>query len=306
MNPKVSVIICTYNRAQFLPQVLQGLAIQTLAPDLFEIILVDNNSKDQTAEICTDFRQKNPSINFRYVLETRQGLSFARNRGIDEAQSDILVFIDDDAIPEKEYLYHISRFFETTPDAAAAGGRIYPLFESKRPVWMPDILTSLVAAIDLGDHVCLFKKKFPIGANMIFRKSTIRKYGPFNVNLGRRGDNLEGAEEKDLFLRVTKAGEKVYYIPDAIVHHFIPDKRLTFAFFRRQALGIGYSEKVRAKNISRPTYFKSLIKEALKWIVSFLMCLYYCITLRFSMGWRLLIFRYYVTKGLFKSNINNL
>lgn len=306
MNTKVSVIICTYNRAQFLPRVLDGLAVQTLSRDSFEIVLVDNNSKDQTKEVCIHFQQAQPSLSFRYILESRQGLSFARNRGIEEAQSELLVFIDDDAIPEKEYLYNIVRFFESTPDAAAAGGRIHPLFESKRPGWMPDILISLVSAIDLGNRVCLFTKKFPIGANMMFRKTAIQKHGSFNVNLGRRGDNLEGAEEKDLFLRIMGAGEKVYYIPDAIVHHFIPDKRLTFGFFRRQAMGIGYSEKVRAKNISPATYFKSLFKEMLKWGASFLMCLYYCLTLRFKMGWRLLIFRWYVTKGLFKTSINNL
>lgn len=298
MNMKISVIICTYNRVQFLPQTFEALAAQTLSPDNFEILVVDNNSRDNTPDVCLDFKQNNRTFNFRYIPEYQQGLSYARNRGIGEAQGDLLVFIDDDAFPEKEYLHHILLFFESTPDAAAAGGRIFPLFESKRPAWMPDILISLVSAIDLGDNVCLFKKKFPIGANMIFRKTTIEKYGQFNINLGRRGDNLEGAEEKDLFFRIMAAGEKVYYIPDAIVHHVIPDKRLTFDFFRRQAIGIGYSEKVRARNISSATYFKSLFKEALKWGVSWLMCFYYCFTLRFSMGWRLLIFRWYVSKGL--------
>lgn len=304
MSIRISVIICTYNRVQFLPQTFEALAEQTLSPDCFEIILVDNNSRDNTPDICSDFRINNPDLNFKYVLETRQGLSFARNRGIMESHSDLLVFIDDDAFPEKEYLYNILRFFESNPDAAAAGGRIYPLFESKRPAWMPDILMSLVSVIDLGDKVCLFKKKFPIGANMVFRKATIQKYGPFNVNLGRRGDNLEGAEEKDLFLKIIGGGENVYYIPDAIVHHVIPDKRLKFDFFCRQAIGIGYSEKVRARNISTTTYFKSLFKEFLKWGVSWFMCFYYCLTFRFSMGWRLIIFRWYVSKGMiFKKNI---
>ena len=305
MNIKVSVIICTYNRVQFLPEAFDSLAAQTLPSENFEIIVVDNNSQDNTTEVCLAFQQTQPSINFRYILETNQGLSFARNRGINEAQSKLLVFIDDDAIPEKEYLHNIVHFFETTPDAAAAGGRIYPRFESKRPDWLPDILISLVSAIDLGDNVCLFKKKFPIGANMILRKETIDKYGSFNVNLGRRGNNMEGAEEKDLFFRIMGDGGKVYYIPNAIVHHFIPDKRLSFEFFCRQAIGIGYSEKIRAKNISSTTYLKSLIKEAIKWGVSGLMCLYYCLTFRIRMGWRLVIFRWYVSKGLlFTSKLN--
>lgn len=298
MSIRISVIICTYNRVQFLPRIFEALAAQTLSSDCFEIILIDNNSRDKTSDICSDFRINNPHLNFQYVLETQQGLSFARNRGIIESHRDLLVFIDDDAFPEKEYLHNILRFFESNPDAAAGGGRIYPLFEGKRPAWMPDILMSLVSVIDLGNKVCLFKKKFPIGANMIFRRTTIQKYGPFNVNLGRRGDNLEGAEEKDLFLKIIAGKEKVFYIPDAIVHHVIPDKRLTFDFFRRQAIGIGYSEKVRSQNISTTTYFKSLFKELLKWGISWVMCFYYWVTFRFSMGWRLIIFRWYVSKGM--------
>ena len=240
MNLKVSVIICTYNRVAYLPRTLEALASQTVPCQDFEILLIDNNSRDNTPEVCRDFQEKHPELNFRYLVESRQGLSFARNRGIDEAQSDVLIFIDDDAFAAPDYLQNTIRFFESTPDAAAAGGRIYPLFESKRPDWLPDILMSLMSVIDLGDQVCLFKKKFPIGANMSFRRKTIQAYGNFNVKLGRRGDNLEGAEEKDLFLKIIAAGEKVYYIPDAIVQHVIPEKRLSFDHFRRQAIAGGF------------------------------------------------------------------
>lgn len=298
MNLKVSVIICTYNRVAYLPRALEALASQTVPCQDFEILLIDNNSRDNTPEVCRDFQEKHPELNFRYLVESRQGLSFARNRGIDEAQSDVLIFIDDDAFAAPDYLQNTIRFFESTPDAAAAGGRIYPLFESKRPDWLPDILMSLMSVIDLGDQVRLFKKKFPIGANMSFRRKAIQAYGNFNVKLGRRGDNLEGAEEKDLFLKIIAAGEKVYYIPDAIVQHVIPEKRLSFDHFRRQAIGIGYSERVRSQEVSPLAYFKSLFRECLKWGVSWVMCLGYWLTLRFRKGWRLIIFRWYVSKGL--------
>lgn len=303
MNLKVSVIICTYNRVAYLPRTLEALASQTVPYQDFEILLIDNNSRDNTPEVCRDFQEKHPELNFRYLVESRQGLSFARNRGIDEAQSDVLIFIDDDAFATPNYLQNTIRFFESTPDAAAAGGRIYPLFESKRPDWLPDILMSLMSVIDLGDQVCLFKKKFPIGANMSFRRKTIQAYGNFNVKLGRRGDNLEGAEEKDLFLKIIAASEKVYYIPDAIVQHVIPEKRLSFDHFRRQAIGIGYSERVRSQEVSSLAYFKSLFRECLKWGVSWVMCLGYWLTLRFRKGWRLIIFRWYVSKGLLTKHL---
>lgn len=303
MSLKVSVIICTYNRVTYLPRTLEALANQSVPFQDFEILLIDNNSSDHTPEACTGFREKHPELNFRYLTEPLQGLSYARNRGINEAQSDILVFIDDDAFATPDYLYNLIRFFESTPEAAAAGGRIYPLFESERPDWLPEILMSLMSVIDLGDRVCLFKKKFPIGANMAFRKKTIQTYGNFNVRLGRRGDNLEGAEEKDLFLKIMAAGEKVYYIPDAIVRHVIPDKRLSFDHFRRQAIGIGYSERVRSQEISSSSYFKSLFRECLKWGVSWIMCIGYWLTLRFRKGWSLIIFRWYVSKGLLTKHL---
>ena len=266
-------------------------------------MLIDNNSKDRTVEICRDFKEKYPELNFKYILESKQGLSFARNRGLDEAKGELLVFIDDDACPEKEYVQNIIHFFDNTPDAVAAGGRIYPVFESKRPIWMSDILLSLVSVLDLGDKVCLFKKKYPIGANMIFRRDTIQKYGRFNVLLGRRGDNLEGAEEKELFLRIISSNGKVYYIPNVIVHHMIPDQRLSFDYFRRQALGVGYSEGVRVRNISFAVYLNSLFKEVLKWGVTVVLCFYYCLSFRFQKGWRLLIFRRYVSEGLLSKEL---
>lgn len=121
MNLKVSVIICTYNRVAYLPRTLEALASQTVPCQDFEILLIDNNSRDNTPEVCRDFQEKHPELNFRYLVESRQGLSFARNRGIDEAQSDVLIFIDDDAFAAPDYLQNIIRFFESTPDAAAAG-----------------------------------------------------------------------------------------------------------------------------------------------------------------------------------------
>ena len=160
-------------------------------------------------------------------------------------------------------------------------------------------MLSLASTLNLGEHVRLFKKKYPIGANMILRRSTIEKYGDFDVALGRRGNKLEGAEEKDLFYRIRRNGEKIYYIPQAIVYHFVSDKRLEFDYFKRQAIGIGYSEKVRAKRHSSREYLKSITLEIGKWGATFLLCLGYMFRLRFRAGWRLVIFRWYVSRGLF-------
>ena len=101
---KISIIICTYNRELYLPKCLEHLKNQTEAPSNFEIILVNNNSTDQTENICENFIAQNPQLITKYVKEMNPGLSFARNRGIKESKGDVLVFIDDDAMAEAVHL----------------------------------------------------------------------------------------------------------------------------------------------------------------------------------------------------------
>jgi GT2 family glycosyltransferase len=234
------------------------------------------------------------------MVETQQGLSHARNRGIAEATGDIRVFMDDDAIAEPDYLERMAAFFAQTPGAAACGGRIYPRFESCRPHWMSHFLLSLTSSIDLGDRTKVFsRRQFPVGANMAVRSDMFKKYDLFNPDLGRKGDSMDGAEEKDFFYRLTAAGEPIYYVSDAIVHHYVPDRRLTFDFFRRQALGIGKSERIRAKHISSTEYVKSILREGLKWGVSGVLFAFYLLTLRPAKAVRLLAFRWYVSRGLY-------
>ncbi len=296
---KISVAICTYNRSDCTAKALNSLVKQTLQPEQYEILLVNNNSTDNTDALFCGYGKQHPNVTYRYVVELQQGLSHARNRAIAEAEGEIIIFMDDDAIAEPDYLEQVLKFFNSYPDVIACGGRIYPDFETKRPRWMSHFLLSLTSSIDLGNKVKSFtNRQFPIGANMAFRSHAFTKYGLFNPDLGRKGNNMAGAEEKDILYRMKGGGEKIYYVPDAIVHHYVPDSRLTYAFFKKQSLGIGSSEKVRAKTISTTEYINSLIREGLKWGVSGVLFLWYLFSLRPAMAWRLIVFRWYVSKGL--------
>jgi GT2 family glycosyltransferase len=296
---KLSVIICTYNRSDCILDALHSLVRQTLSPGLFEILLINNNSTDSTETLCKNFATQAPGLHYRYLVETQQGLSHARNRGIAEAAGSIIVFMDDDATAAPDYLETLLAFFERTPAAAACGGRIYPRFESRRPRWMSHFLLSLTSSLDLGDKVKIFsRRQFPVGANMAVKQEMFEKYGLFNPDLGRKGNSMDGAEEKDFFYRLMSAGEKIYYTPNAVVHHYVPDRRLTFDFFRRQALGIGKSERIRSKSLSQAEYAKSVVREGLKWGVSVVLFVFYLLTLRPAKAARLLVFRWYVSRGL--------
>ena len=297
---KISVIICTYNRSDYISKALNSLAQQTFPVDHYEIIIVNNNSTDETDALCKSFLQEHPHLNCFYFIEKQQGLSYARNRGIAESSGDILVFMDDDAQADKNYLQEICRFFENTPDAEACGGRIYPDYESKRPDWMSSFLLPLTSTVDMGDKIKVFKgAKYPVGANMAFKKEVFQKHGLFNTDLGRKGTNLDGSEEKDIFLKIKKDKKQIYYLPFAIVKHQVPDKRLTYDFFKRQALGIGKSEKIRTKAISQSAYIQFVLKEiVIKWGISMALFGFYLVTCRPKKGWKLLQFRWYVSKGL--------
>jgi len=293
----VSAIISTYNRDRYLPDVLQSLSEQTLDVDKFEIILVNNNSTDNTEKISLEFKENNPEMQFHYFLETKQGLSHARNRGINESKGDILVFVDDDAFLSKGYLEEVATYLSKHESVDAIGGKILLKFEKERPKWANKYLDPLWAALDMGEEEIPFRNgKYPIGCNMAFKKDVFDQIGLFNTELGRTGKNLAGGEEKDIFMRMYEKDMSVHYLPKAYVHHSIPETRTTPDFIRKQALGIGMSERIRSK--SNGTYMKTVFREMFKWGGSIVLFVIYTFKGQFPKGWMILKFRTWVTKGI--------
>ena len=296
----ISVIICTYNRDKYIYNVLKSLAENTLPHDRYEIVLVDNNCTDNTRGECDRFVQDHPDVQFRYFVETNQGLSHARNRGIKESAGDTLVYVDDDALVNNGYLKAYADFFEQHPDIDAAGGPIIPKYETEEPAWMNHFTKSLITGYKyLGDSIREFPKNdFPGGGNAAYHASVFEKVGLFNVELGRKGDSLVGAEEKDIFDKMTSQGMRFFYIPDAILYHLIPEKKLTKDYFDRLTYSIGKSERMRTKRIGPAKYAKRLISEGFKWAASIVLCIGHTLMLAPQKGWKLIQFRWNVTKGL--------
>ena len=240
---------------------------------------------------------EHPDFPLRYFLEARQGLSYARNRGLIEAKGETMVFLDDDAIPEKGYLENLHRHLEEMPEVSAFGGKIIPLFEGySAPKWLCRWYLSWLSALDMGDKVKEFKRGYPIGANMIFRSQALKDCGLFDTSLGRVEKNLMGGEEKDIFRRLKSQGHRVFYLPDVKVSHIIPKSRTDLNYVRRFAEGVGRSERVRSKN--EGSYPQRLLAEAFKWIASLILFLYYLISLRPVCGATLVLFRVYVSRSL--------
>lgn len=298
----ISIVICTYNRDKYIRTALEKIASCGYPAEAYEIVLVDNNSTDSTASECAAFAADHPEVQYRYFLETAQGLSYARNRGIAEADGDVIVFLDDDSFVEPDYLQRLSARLAEYPDAAAFGGRIDPIFESgKAPDWLCSWTLSWVSAIDKGPEVSLFTGgKYPIGANMGFRTATLRGMPGFDTSLGRTGKNLLGGEEKEIFGRITEAGGNIYYFPDVRVGHVIPERRTTREYIIRFAQGIGYSEYVRCSRKGRSSLLKRRFFELVKWCATLVLWPVYLLKGRPACGNALVLFRRNVSRGLFR------
>ncbi|OFX83599.1 MAG: hypothetical protein A2W99_15325 [Bacteroidetes bacterium GWF2_33_16] len=293
---RFSIIICTYNRSDYLKKVLEGVRKQEFPKSDFELVLVNNSSPDDTDDVCRNFQNENTDLNITYTKEKKQGLSFARNTGLDLSKGEWVIFIDDDAEPVKDYLKNINEFLLKHKNCIAAGGRIYPTFETSEPKWMSKFLLPLVSAIDLGNTAKKFPaNKYPIGANMIFKADVFKKIGYFNTDLGRKGDQLLGGEEKDIFMKLREISNNVFYIPNAVVYHFIPDKRLQLDFIKSMAIKIGEANLIIFKEKG---LHKLMALELFKWGASLLLFLYYFLSFNYQKGIMILKFRYWVNKGI--------
>ena len=297
----LSAIICTYNRDKYLYNALKSIANQNYPVNEYEIVLINNNSTDNTEFICQKFQEDYSHISFKYHVEKNQGLSYARNRGVKQSTGDILIFIDDDATVFDDYLDSISNFFNNNPDILVCGGPIVPVYEEGKPDWISHFTNRLIGgALDEGKNIKPFSKgNYPGGGNSALRKEAFEKYGLYNPDLGRKGNSLIGAEEKDFYDRLTKDGKKIYYLPQMGIYHHIPSTKTTVEYFNKLTYSIGKSERIRTKSISSATYYKRVFSEGVKWIASFALFFIHTLTLHPQKGIKLLQFRLNVTKGLF-------
>lgn len=297
---RLSIVIATYNRAQNLVRTLGSLTNQTLDVSEWEVVVVNNNSSDDTSELFAQFAAAHTTLNLRIVDEKNQGLSYARNRGIAESTGEYIAIIDDDEEVNDDFARAYIEFFDTHPDAAAGGGKVIPLYEFETPKWLSPIAERPIAGtLDMGAEVAPFKgERYPAGGNMAIRRVVIEKHGAFDPELGRTGTKLLAGEEKDLFRRLKAAGEKIYYVPGAQILHIIPRSRLIREYFSRATRMVGISERIRTKNISTTAYLKRLGSEVAKWCATVVLALWYLLKLQPSKGGYLFILRWNITLGL--------
>jgi glycosyltransferase involved in cell wall biosynthesis len=297
---KLSIIICSYNRASYIEAAFDSLYNQSSGLDSFETIIVDNNSTDNTADVFKQWRDSHSNGSFTYLTETKQGASFARNTGAANAKGQWLCFMDDDAVATPEYVKNIIRHIETKPEAVGFGGRIIPKYIPAEPKWMSHYVSSLVGNFDYAPTACAFEHgKYPLESNMIVRKDIYEFIGGFNTELpGVVGTLRIGGEGKELFYKILALGHTIYYDPSICVHHVVEVKKLTSEYMYRVASGIGRGEKTRTLTISKVAYLKKIVEYLFKLGASILLAIKYTLQLTPAKFWPVIQFRIDALKGL--------
>jgi glycosyltransferase involved in cell wall biosynthesis len=248
--PRLTLAICTYNRADELRKTLQGLERLT-APCAWEVIIVDNGSTDRTLRTARDFASTTTSLRVRIECEPRRGVSFARNRALEAARSGIVVFVDDDMDCDPCLLEAHARAFED-PSVVATGGRVIPCWPSSvdasMPPWLRDAFHNEIGGptgrYDFGDAVREITRTsgiaFPFTGNMGLRREAALEVGGFRTDLGWSPEGRRiGGEDTDLMKRMSKAYGRILYLPGAVVRHRLSAAHLTEQYYREWHIAYG-------------------------------------------------------------------
>jgi glycosyltransferase involved in cell wall biosynthesis len=245
-----TVLICTYNRAYLLSETLDSIAasrIDLTRPLRWNVIVVDNNSSDDT-RVVVESRARTYPVPLLYLFEPRQGKSNALNTGLNATSAAVIAFTDDDVRVSEGWLEASCRPMLEDPTIDYTGGPVFPIWERPRPSWLDDDRSDLwgtLAILDYGKDPFVFeeKRRVPLGANMAVRRALIDRIGGFDPSLGRTGNSLLGQEQAEFFCRSRAIGARGLYVPEMSLHHHVPAKRLTPAYFRRWWFWKGISKR---------------------------------------------------------------
>lgn len=278
---------------------LDSVAKQDADKTIWECVVVNNNSTDDTAERVEKFAEEHTDINIRLVDEPQQGLSYARNRGIVESKGKFLAFIDDDETINEGFVSAYIDLFRNH-GAFVGSGALKVCYDNARPKWMSYYTEKMIAnPLDLGGEIITITRSItPTGGNMAFNREVFNLYGNFDTTLGRKGEELFGGEENDLFDRIRDLGERVFYTPYAIAYHHIAEHKLTPEYFDKLAYGVGVSKRLRAEK--RGTEHELYSDERAKCRYTWLLAVLYTLAFHPQKAKWLIRMRKGISKGIFE------
>jgi glycosyltransferase involved in cell wall biosynthesis len=239
--PDVSVIVATYNRCDVVRGAVESLMNQDSRGTSYEVIVVDNNSTDDTRRTLEELCSKHDNLSYHF--EAQQGVSYARNRGIAAARAPILAFTDDDIKPASNWVASVSEGFRRFPDADAIGGKVLPETATEFPGWLTSKHWTPLALLDMGDQpVILDVLNGPglVAANLAVRAAVFKDVGLFQPELQRVKSFIGSLEDHEFEMRLGAAKKRLMYLPELIVYAQVLDERLNKAYHRRWYRGHGH------------------------------------------------------------------
>jgi glucosyl-dolichyl phosphate glucuronosyltransferase len=218
-----TIAICTYNRSNFLQKCLESIFKSEKAGQ-FEILVIDNNSTDNTYSIVKKFQ--NNDQNLKYFFEEKTGLSNARNKAIEKANSELIAFLDDDCFITDTYLDRIQWLVENL-DFDCVGGMYLPWYYVQKPKWINDDFGKMKS---LNIVLSKVEKDYVAGGNMLFKKKVFNKVGFFPVEFGMNGNLTAYGEEDYIQEKIRKVGGSIYFDPELIVFHTVQNYKLNLTW----------------------------------------------------------------------------
>ena len=271
---KFTVAICTWNGANRIGQTLDSfIEMEQIDQIDWELVVVDNNSTDNTIEICKSYADRLP---VRVCSETKQGHSNSRNRAIDESNGKFIVWTDDDVLVDPDWLYVYDLAVDAYPEFDFFGGKITPYFEHDVPKWVHqnwEICSGLFAERDQGDgkFEILKPEQLPYGANFVTRQS-VQKAFRFDPKFGRVAKGVRGFDEIDVLSRMLEAGHRGMWIPESRLQHLIPESRTTLKYLADFYEGQGETWIERGvSKLTRPELLAQIRKKEVSYCLSRIM-----------------------------------
>lgn len=235
----ISVIVPTFNRCSYLREAVESLNRQNLSKDLFEVIVVDNGSNDETHYVVDRAMQEYLDLKISYIYEPEPGLLSGRHKGAMVAKGDILVFIDDDIIADENWLESIAASFKRK-DVLIVGGRNLPKYESGPAKWLKWFWSDHqfgktcghLSLLDFGDEEHTIDPRYVWGLNFAIRRDTLFELGGFHPDcVPPDVQYFQGDGETGLTIKAQERGMTALYQPKALVYHQVPTSRMTPDYF---------------------------------------------------------------------------
>jgi glycosyltransferase involved in cell wall biosynthesis len=242
----ISIVIPTYNGATRLPNTLKAISFQRGLEALNgEVWVIDNNSTDNTAQVVSYYQTLwECPFQLKYCQENRQGLSYARQRGMEVASGRLVGFVDDDNLLHADWVLEAYRFAEMYPKAGVLGSHIDGVFSEPPPPHLKPVLPYL-AIVKRGDKPLQYHPRlngFPPGAGMVVRRKAWLNHVPKKLLLsGRVGKSMLSCEDWEAQAYIYQAGWEIWHNPAMKVQHLIPPERTRFSYLRSNLWGTGLS-----------------------------------------------------------------